>query len=153
MGMPLAKRKRLRSLNVLTVRPPSYRIAYACCVRVVFHNAQGSEDEFKDASEAYSVLGDAEQRRIYDRTLGSRKVNSSSTRRVSLFSCTAHLRRDGQRHEKTKLGRNPRHGFSCASMEWRMSPSRHRVFCVSRQPASFPRYIVCCADEFLFRAR
>eukprot|EP00752_Nemacystus_decipiens_P018174 g16304.t2 len=41
---------------------------------------KGSEEEFKDASEAYSVLADSEQRKIYDRTLGVRKVNSSSAR-------------------------------------------------------------------------
>ncbi|CAN0302584.1 unnamed protein product [Laminaria digitata] len=41
---------------------------------------KGSEEEFKDASEAYGVLADSEQRKIYDRTLGVRKVNSSSQR-------------------------------------------------------------------------
>lgn len=47
------------------------------------HNAtcaQASEEEFKNASEAYGVLADMEQRKIYDRTLGVRKVNSSSKR-------------------------------------------------------------------------
>ena len=41
---------------------------------------KGSEEEFKDASEAYGVLADSEQRKIYDRTLGVRKLNSSSQR-------------------------------------------------------------------------
>lgn len=44
------------------------------------HALQGSEEEFKNATEAYGVLSDEEQRKIYDRTLGVRKVNSPSSR-------------------------------------------------------------------------